>query len=192
MIIGLTGRARSGKDAIADILVKHHNFTKIAFAGPIKEMTQKLLQMTPATLEQTKDYGLHHLDGVTPRRIMQTLGTDWGRDIIHKELWIRIAEERMNLLMETSEEGRNLVFTDVRFDNEAEMLLAYDASIYQVNRPGIGGVAQHVSEAGISDEYIDGYIYNSGSLEELEEVIHQFIKQLELWRGPQPHDKPAS
>ncbi len=40
-LIGLYGRANSGKDEIANILVHTYNFKKISFAEPIKELTMK-------------------------------------------------------------------------------------------------------------------------------------------------------
>ena len=38
MILGLAGYGGSGKDAVASYLVEHHQFTRVAFADPIKEM----------------------------------------------------------------------------------------------------------------------------------------------------------
>lgn len=40
MIIVLAGAMGSGKDTIGDILVKNYNFTKIAFADPLKKMVK--------------------------------------------------------------------------------------------------------------------------------------------------------
>lgn len=39
-IVGISGRAKSGKDTAADFLVKNHGFVKVAFADPIKRMTR--------------------------------------------------------------------------------------------------------------------------------------------------------
>ena len=44
MIIGLTGYAQSGKDSVADILVKNYGYTRIAFADPIRKL---LYEMNP-------------------------------------------------------------------------------------------------------------------------------------------------
>jgi hypothetical protein len=38
-IIGISGKAKSGKDTAADFLVKNSGFVKVAFADPIKRMT---------------------------------------------------------------------------------------------------------------------------------------------------------
>ena len=37
MILGLVGFASSGKDTVADYLVRNHNFNRIAFADPLKD-----------------------------------------------------------------------------------------------------------------------------------------------------------
>ena len=38
ILIGLSGKKGSGKDTVAEFLIKHHNFTRIAFADPIKDI----------------------------------------------------------------------------------------------------------------------------------------------------------
>lgn len=38
MIVGVCGKAGSGKDTIADILVKDHGFVKVAFSDPLKRI----------------------------------------------------------------------------------------------------------------------------------------------------------
>lgn len=39
MIIGISGRARSGKDSIAAIMIKKFNFTRVSFADSLKEIS---------------------------------------------------------------------------------------------------------------------------------------------------------
>jgi hypothetical protein len=50
MIIGLCGGAGTGKDAIADILVKNHGFVKVAFADPLKRICQDVYDFTDEQL----------------------------------------------------------------------------------------------------------------------------------------------
>ena len=44
MIIGLSGYARSGKDAVAQVLVSEFGFKRVAFADPIRDL---LYEMDP-------------------------------------------------------------------------------------------------------------------------------------------------
>jgi dephospho-CoA kinase len=96
-LIGVTGFARSGKDTVGQILVREHNYVRFAFADPIKKMIADMLEMPLHKLEELKDQQLVHLDGLTPRYLMQTLGTEWGRDMIHKDLWVRLLREKIVL-----------------------------------------------------------------------------------------------
>lgn len=50
MIIGITGYAGSGKDTVADILVRDHGFVKVAFADPLKRICKDLFAFTDAQL----------------------------------------------------------------------------------------------------------------------------------------------
>ena len=173
MIIGLTGKARAGKDTVADILCKNHDFVRVAFADPIKRMTQALLSMNPVVLEQMKDMRMQFLSGITPRRIMQTLGTEWGRELIMEDIWLRFAIEKIEVLQQMG--VKNIVVTDVRFQNEAESLHALGAKIYEVRRKTKVPVEAHSSEEGINPELITGVIYNYGShVAELVETLIDF------------------
>lgn len=46
MIIGLAGKLESGKDTIADYLVKEYGYTKMAFADNLKHMCMKVFDLT--------------------------------------------------------------------------------------------------------------------------------------------------
>jgi hypothetical protein len=49
-LIGLTGYARSGKDTVADILVRNHGWAKIALADPIKRICQDVFCFSESQL----------------------------------------------------------------------------------------------------------------------------------------------
>jgi hypothetical protein len=44
-IICLAGKAGSGKDTFADVLVKNYNYTRIALADPLRELCSKVFRM---------------------------------------------------------------------------------------------------------------------------------------------------
>lgn len=50
MIVGLSGQAGSGKDTVADFLVEHHGFVKIALADPIKRAAMEWWDFTEEQL----------------------------------------------------------------------------------------------------------------------------------------------
>lgn len=55
MIIGLSGKAGSGKDSFADILVRQEGYTKLSFARNLKEMCKKVFGLT--------DYDVYDQEG---------------------------------------------------------------------------------------------------------------------------------
>lgn len=50
MIIGICGRAGSGKDTAADFLVKEHGFVKVALADPLKRIAREVFDFTDEQL----------------------------------------------------------------------------------------------------------------------------------------------
>lgn len=162
-VIGLTGRARSGKDTVAAILID----TGLAryqygLADPIRAMLKAGLRidMDAADWQQRKEEALAHL-GVTPRRLMQTLGTEWGRNLVHENVWIGEAQQTLAAL------GQGMVISDVRFPNEAEWIRKIGGRIIHVHRRDAPPVEAHSSEGGVSFTDNDRLLDNSGTLDEL-------------------------
>ena len=58
-LIGLTGKARSGKDTVANYLFNQHGYTRIAFADPVKLAAQQVFGLTH---EQTWVEGLKEVE----------------------------------------------------------------------------------------------------------------------------------
>src|SRR5690606_32540033 len=85
-IIGLAGPAGSGKSTVAAILRSRHAYCELPFAKRIKDALANLLEIAPFELERHKEEPLPWL-GVSPRYMMQTLGTEWGRTMIHPDIW---------------------------------------------------------------------------------------------------------
>jgi hypothetical protein len=50
MLLGLTGRAGSGKSTVADLLVKNHGFVAVALADPIKRICKEVFGFTDEQL----------------------------------------------------------------------------------------------------------------------------------------------
>lgn len=168
-LIGLTGYARSGKSTVASILRQAHAFHEISFAEPIRDFTRQLLGYSFVELEANKETPIDWLEGVTtPRRIMQTLGTEWGRNMIHREIWLRVAlREAKECLVEGCSD---VVISDVRFVNEAAAIREAGGQIWRIYRdttePKIGQVL-HASEAEVDTIGFEVFISNNGTMEEL-------------------------
>jgi len=134
--------------------------------------------LTRQQVETDKEIPCELLGGESPRRALQLLGTEFGR-ALHRDLWVRIAENKINELLAA---GQNVVVDDCRFDNEAEMLSRLGAVIVRIERdeliprkkwwaPLLFWKKEHASEAGISDRYVDITIKNNGTLKELADRV---------------------
>lgn len=116
VLIGLIGYKNAGKDTLADYLVRNHGFEKHAFADPVKQVCGIMFDLTPKQL--TDPEGKETVDerwGMTPRKMMQTVGTDMVRAQLGNDFWVRHMNARMR-----HKEKLKIVISDVRFPNEAE------------------------------------------------------------------------
>jgi hypothetical protein len=168
-IIGITGKARSGKDTLARILLEMTpGAQQMSFASPIREFVARLIGVTVDDLQDGpfKEAPLPELSGKSPRQMMQTLGTEWGRDLIDPDLWIKVARWELGTLEAIG--VPLVVFSDVRFDNEAAMIRSLGGAIVHLSRGAAGEISTHVSEAGISSfSELDLSVNNDGDLKQL-------------------------
>lgn len=172
MIILLTGLKGSGKSTVADYLVKDRGFTRVKMAGPLKDML-RAIGLTEDHLEgELKEEPLDMLGGHTPRWAMQSLGLEWGRNCLHKDLWVDLAVGRAK---EIVAKGASIVIDDMRFNNELRSLKSAfpDSISARVRRSDtkIDGPeeiqALHGSEKEIVRLPVDAIISNDAGISEL-------------------------
>lgn len=187
-LIGLAGLAGSGKSTAATMLVEQHGFQRYRIAGPLKAMARELGLTREQIDGSQKEVPIAWLDGVTPRHIMQTLGTEWGRNLVHRDLWIRIAEKNIKDWMSGDDEGpfrgESVVIDDIRFENEVEMVHRLGGKVYRIvgRPPSLFTVAQHISEAQAFE--VDGTIENNGSIEDLWRSVDNLLASERAEQAP--------
>lgn len=165
-IIGLTGPAGCGKDTVAWQLSSE--FTRYAFAGPLKEALAVLGIFEP-TSRAAKEEPLPGRN-YSFRTAAQTLGTDWARNL-DPDFWLDLARRK-------TENLNRVVYTDVRFENEATWVRNRGGVIWHITGrriPLIGEAANHKSETPVA--FVDGdlVIDNSGSLDELASKVNKAL-----------------
>ena len=132
-------------------------------------------------------YKLEH----TPRTILQLLGTECGREIIHPDIWVNatFAEYKpqhfrtvkaQGLLVEHLTTMPNWIVSDVRFPNEAEAIKNKEGILIRVNRNKtlnkVNNISKHESETALDYyEEWDYVIDNEGSIEELIEKVKEVL-----------------
>lgn len=170
VIIGLTGRARSGKDTVGQHYVQNHGFGRWALATPIKAMVHAGFNLNP------DDYVTHEQReaiipwlGCSIRHLWQTLGTQWGRDCVNTAVWLMVAQEACGRMIGNG--ARGVVITDVRFENEAEWVRSAGGVVVHVKRPDApqleGASQNHESEKGVEIGPRDRVIVNDQTLPDL-------------------------
>lgn len=143
-LVAFCGYMGSGKTYAADYLIQKYGYTRVKFAGPLKDML-RTMGLTDDHIEgDLKDKPCDLLEGRTPRWAMQSLGTEWGRDCISPNLWGNLWEREVQDLLK---KGNPVVVDDCRFDNEVERVKRLKGLVCLLTNPTSEIVGQHPSEA---------------------------------------------
>lgn len=166
-VIGITGKAGSGKDSLASFLVENHGFKRIGLADPLREFVSRMTGIPFEDLMQgeVKETPLDNFGGKSPRQMMQTLGTEWGRQTIADDTWLQVAAVAIRKARQEGYAG--VVIPDVRFDNEAHFVHQMGGDVVEVIRYGAAPVSAHVSESGVGEPMIDRRYFNDGPKHEM-------------------------
>ena len=162
-LIGITGKAGTGKDEVANIVSNLTGAKRRSFADPIKRSLDHMFGF-PAGAWDDRNWKEKSLPmvGRSPRQLAQTLGTEWGRQMVNENIWVEA------VMGKWQQDGYPLtVIPDVRFANEAVAILNRGGLVLRVERD-VEDVAAHASEVPIQDNLIHRTIDNNGSLSSLE------------------------
>lgn len=173
--MGFAGLARVGKDTAAQVLIKEFGYVQESFADPIRKFVAHILGWSLAELEARKEDYIEWL-GTTPRRMMQTVGTEWGRIGVNDLIWVNrtlraVDHNRINLFSPT-------VITDVRFDNEAEAIRAAGGVVVHIVRPDALKTSAHVSENGVTRHPRDYVLINDCDKATFENRVWAMVRSL--------------
>lgn len=175
-LIGLVGRKSVGKDTAAMVL-EQQGYQIAKFAGGLKAMIAGYLAYIGVPEDAIKaiveDYRVKEMPNAyfgmkTPRYVMQTLGTEWGRDLIAPDLWVQ------SCLWRCANLGK-AVITDVRFPNEVAAVKNHNGVIIRIVR-NASRVDDHASENFIDSLAVDHEISNNGTITELHEKLLLLVK----------------
>ena len=170
-VVGLYSPApQSGKTAVAYEL-QQHGYILCSFASPLKRMLGVFLN--------SAGYGHEHIEkmlfekkeerisefGVSPRHLMQTLGTEWGRDCISPNVWVDIWKESVQKWLDG---GLKVVVDDMRFPNEWDAVKSFGGECWYVTRPRAEHYDKdHISEGALDHHGFDRRLINEGDLPSL-------------------------
>jgi hypothetical protein len=215
IIIGITGVAQAGKDTAAKRLIEGYGFKRIAFADKLREVLLALdpivtiptplyrewrlklgepaVNLYRSRLAQNSTEIFFRLSSVVEsvgwdeakrapevRALLQRQGDEAGRVPYGEQFWV---EQAFNKIL--PEDGR-VVFTDVRYDNEAAAIREAGGTIFKIERRGVEAVNGHRSDAGIDPKYINITIannYDIKSLHHLMDSAHDYYVMRRIMDG---------
>lgn len=150
-IIGLIGLAGSGKDTAADALMFTH--LRCSFASRLKGIARLL--------------GWDGEKDERGRALLQDLGMAARK--YNPDVWINLLKGEVYPVIQ------QLVFTDVRFQNEADFVRSIGGVVVRIVRPG--QIAQnHESELKQCEVAADIEIVNDGTIADLHNKIKKLIQ----------------
>lgn len=109
---------------------------------------------------------------LTPRKLLQLIGTECGRNIIHPNIWINCLKSKYDLY----KNDYNIIIPDLRFNNEAEFIEKNNGKIIIVYRK-IDNESDHPSETSLSISSDYSTIENNGTIDDLKLKIQIILKQ---------------
>ena len=181
-IVGLCGRAYSGKTSLSRFLAETRGYKRIYMAQALKELCSQIYHCSIDQLNlmknEQKDFVLHDADLrfisqetniplskiieefakinntlTSTRHAFQFIGTDVIRK--HNPNW------HIEKMFSKMEANQKYVVDDVRFPNEVQALKYYDAFIIFVVRPTLRCVSHHLSEESLDWKTFDNFIINN-------------------------------
>jgi hypothetical protein len=188
MIIAISAKKQHGKDTVANIIQEYSNnrFKIVKFADKLKDFVCTLINCRRDDLENegfknnplSEEWNFldenNNIFKMTPRLLMQKIGTEAMRNNVHNNVWI-------NATLSNYCDKCNWIITDLRFENEFTSLKKYNAVTIRVNRPSINNIDEHPSETGLDNNTdFDYYISNDGDLESLKIKIYNILEEIGL------------
>ena len=186
-IIAVCGYKRSGKDTIAKYLNKKYNYKHLKITYKLKECLKLLFDLRDHELETDKKEKINKKWNVTPRKLMQFIGTEIFQykiqeilPDIDKKFWIKtfLTDSLVNNLR--NKKDFHIVISDIRFIHEYEELkkLNIPISVIKVTNDNImidSNEELHISEREFIKIPYDKEILNNSTFDDMYKKIDENI-----------------
>lgn len=188
MLIGLSGKKRSGKNTVSQFMMEWAADYNVpakqqAFADKLKISAARAFGISEIDAinfcEDLKESGSISVKSsnfnfeVSGRQFLQWYGTEAHRQVFDDRFWIQ-----QLLPDQIDHENQLIVITDVRFENEAEAIRVAGGDIIRVVRMDADGEDEHLSEQPLPDDLIDIEILNDSNLDNLRWAARTAVERL--------------
>ena len=184
-IIGLVGNKGVGKDTVAKYFIDN-GYKQVAFADTLKEALKVLFNWNDELHNQDKKEAVDNEWGVSPRQMLQLLGTEFLRDKCSEYLDTTIEYNKQKrkfsyhikkLFLDIKDDiykGKKFIFSDIRFQDELDFVKLIGGTIIKIERNVIKNeFSKHISESNIDKlKYIDYVIENNNTINHLYKKIN--------------------
>jgi len=180
-LIGLSGKARSGKNTAAYYIQERlgEDASIDSFAGNLKRVCMEAFGFTANQVYGNEKLVVDSFWGNTPVYFLQKVGTELFRNMIDKDFWCKSLMKTVDRVLEY--EDNIIIIDDVRFPNEADAIKERGGILIRINReerPDTGRDPNHPSEIALDDyEGFDYIIDNDGTIEELYNKLEVILEQ---------------
>lgn len=185
--LGFCGSMGSGKTTAAMFLreTSPSRVVIASFAEPIKQAARIIGDPRHLYNLNKQDYvPILAKEGITWRKLYQLIGTDFGRNMLSQDIWIRWMELKLKTL---KNKNTVVIFDDVRFDNEAEFIRALGGKVYRIVRNDLPLFPEsyHASEHPLKPDLVDGIIENNGTINDFHKKLISLIVDIDLFTSPE-------
>ncbi|MGI0076099.1 MAG: hypothetical protein ACREAU_01680 [Nitrosopumilaceae archaeon] len=179
VLIGIHAKPKSGKDTLANYIVKKYSFLKYGPSFPVKETASTMFNVPINYFwdENLKEEVIPYWN-MSPRVMAQMVGTECSRNIFGNDFWMRHVECKWKEILHQSR-YQGMILADVRYENEVEWIKQHEGVVIYLDRPDREELSTntHPVDMGLPKEICTHYIYNDGTKEELfakaEEILLQ-------------------
>lgn len=184
-LIGITGYKRSGKDTAGEYFIKQ-GYIKYAFAGPLKKACKEIFMFTE---EQTEGDDKEEYDdrwNISARKVFQRFGTEIFRERlsefypemenIKQNFWTYRFKIWYHNQLNINKDVK-IVVTDVRFDNEVEIIKELGGIIIKVERKNVDDKDQHKSETSMGKIKYDYLVKNDSNIKNYYKKLSEIVKK---------------
>lgn len=194
--IALTGKMRSGKSTVAEILWLDYDLTRRNFGGALKYYADKMFEGSSAYPIEIEEYGEPcPFDGKRDTRIKKPrkLYQDFGQAMrqLDEDIWIRHVEQAIES-DKLFPNYKGVVIDDLRQPNEYEWAKANGFTIIRVEasedlrlkRAEQAGDSFNADDmAHVTEQHVDGFsvdytIVNDGDLGDLRRQVGEIMSEI--------------